>query len=147
MVELTLEPYAVVQHWHLPGADGHWEGILSDYLQTLARRCSASGQTVIGHIKAIAVFPQEGYFRASVVAPNLPAGISGSVPPGCVELALTLNVLVYGLAWTTIQQITLETSEEIASQWKGVVSHRNLNEADQHLHHSDHQAQKERNDE
>ena len=121
MADLTLEPYAVVQHWNLPEAEGHWEALLGDYLETLAQRCSTTGQCVIGHIKALALLPDKSYLRVSVVASNIPASIEGKVPPGCNVLELTLNVLVYGLEQTVIKQITHETSHEVANRWKGVV--------------------------
>jgi len=149
LAELTLEPYAVVQHWHLPGADGHWEAILAEYLQTLAQRCvGASGGIVVGHIKALALFPNQGYLRVSVVAPEIPASIEGKAPSGCAALELTLNVLVYGLERSAIEQITQAASSEIARQWKGGVDHKELPQASQrHMHHSTPHDHKERNDE
>ncbi len=138
MAELNLEPYAVVQHWRLPGADGHWEAILAQYLQALAQRClRASPGAVVGHIKALALFPNQGYLRLSVVAPNIPASIEGQAPSGCTSLELTLNVLVYGLDRSAIEQITEAASTEIARQWKGGVDHIKLHPASQpHMHHS-----------
>ncbi len=123
MAELTLEPYAVVQHWRLAEAAGHWETILAEYLQTVAERCVASGPAVIGHIKALALFPEGQYLRLSVVAPHLPATVTGQVPPGCAALDLTLNVLVYGLDRTRIEQITQDAAQATATAWKGDVSH------------------------
>ncbi len=149
MTELTLEPYADVQHWRLPGADGHWEAILAEYLVTIAQRCAgASPGAGVGHIKALALFPNQGYLRLSVVAPDIPASIEGKAPSGCTSLELTLNVLVYGLERSAIEQITQAASNEIARQWKGGVDHKELHQASQqHMHHSHPQDQKERNDE
>ncbi len=149
MAELTLEPYAVVQHWRLPGADGRWEAILAEYLQTLAQHCvRASPEAVVGHIKALALFPDQGYLRLSVVAPDIPASIEGKAPSGCASLELTLNVLVYGLERSTIEQITQAASNDIARQWKGGVDNKKLHQAGpQHTHHSNPQDQKERKDE
>ena len=138
MDELTLEPYAVMQHWHLPAVDGEWESILGEYLQTIALRCTSAEKCVIGHIKALALFSNEGYLRISVVAANIPATIEGSVPAGCHDIELTLNVLVYGLGKNTIEQITEETANEIAFQTQGTVRHHKTNQAGEHRHHSDH---------
>ncbi len=121
MVELTLEPYAVSQHWRLPGADGRWEGFLAEYLETLARRCAENQPCVIGHIKALALFPQNGYVQVSVVSQRLPAQVKGSVPPGCTELTLSLNVIVYGLEYDWIERLTSETALHLAERWKGEV--------------------------
>jgi hypothetical protein len=139
MADLTLEPYAVVQRWDLPEAAGHWEVILGNYLQSLAQRCSAAGQCVIGHIKALALLPNKSYLRISVVAPHIPASIEGEVPSDCRVLELTLNVLVYGLERTVIERITYETSHEVAEQWKGVVNQKEIKQAGQHSHQSKHQ--------
>ncbi len=149
MAELTLEPYAVVQQWRLPGADGHWEVILAQYLQALAQGCvQAAPGAVIGHIKALALFPNQGYLRLSVVAPDIPASIEGQAPSGCTSLELTLNVLVYGLERSAIEQITEAASNDMARQWKGGVDHKKLHQARQpHIHHSNLQDKKERNDE
>ena len=141
MDELTLEPYAVVQRWHLPDTDGQWESILGDYLQRIAQRCTAAGKCVIGHIKALSTFSHQSYLRVSVVAANIPATVEGKVPVGCIDLELILNVLVYGLERTAIEQITRETANEIASQRKGVVHHKKMNHAGEHLHLSNHHDQ------
>ena len=97
MAELILEPYAVNQRWSLSGDADKWETLISEYLETLARRCHETGKCIIGHIKALALFPNGGYLRVSVVSPTVPAGVEGSVPTDCTELVLTLNVIVYGL--------------------------------------------------
>jgi len=139
--DLILEPYAVVQHWHLSNDVGHWEAILGQYLQTIAKQCTSVGKCVIGHIKALSTFPDKSYLRISVVAANIPATKEGKVPAGCADLELTLNVLVYGLAQSTIEQIVYETANEIAHQMKGAVHHRNVSHAGEHLHHSHHHNQ------
>lgn len=138
MDELILVPCAVVQSWHLPDANGHWESILGEYLQTIAQRCISAGKCVIGHIKALSTFPDQSYLRISVVAANIPATVEGKAPAGCIDLELTLNVLVYGLERTAIEQITRETAGEIANQMKGAVHQKNLGQAGGYLHHTNH---------
>lgn len=122
MDELILEPYAVVQHWTLAVAGGPWEKIIAAYLEELARRCQAAGRCVIGHIKALALFPGGKFLRVSSVAAHLPASVDGAVPPGCTSLDLTLNVLVYGLERGRIEQIVQETARETAEGWKALVA-------------------------
>ena len=121
MAELILEPYAVSQHWHLPHADGKWEVLLGEYLETLARRCTEAGPCVIGHIKALALFADSGYVQISVVSTTLPAQVKGHVPAGCTELELSLNVIVYGLEHDLVERITSETAVHLAAQWRGEV--------------------------
>lgn len=138
MDEMILEPYAVVQTWHIPGANEQWEAILGEYLQTIAQQCISVGKCVIGHIKALSTFSDKSYLRISVVAANIPATVEGKAPVGCVDLELTLNVLVYGLAQSTIEQIAHETANKIAHQRKGAVHHKDKSQAGEHLHHSHH---------
>ncbi|MCL4561021.1 MAG: hypothetical protein M1281_10440 [Chloroflexi bacterium] len=121
MAELILEPYAVSQRWRLPDADGRWEGFLAEYLETLARRCAEKQPYIIGHIKALALFLHNGYAQASVVGSDLPAQVKGNVPPGCTELTLSLNVIVYGLEYDLIERLTCETAIHLAERWKGEV--------------------------
>ncbi len=122
MAELILEPYTVKQRWRLIGDADRWENLISEYLETLARRCHETGKGMIGHIKALALFPDGGYLRVSVVSPTLPAGVGGSVPTGCTELLLTLNVIVYGLARDALERLTREVADHLNKKWKGGIA-------------------------
>jgi hypothetical protein len=138
MAELILEPYAVSQRWRLPaGADGRWEIFLAEYLENLARRCAEHEGCVIGHIKAVALFPGRGYVQVSAVSHKLPAQVNGRVPSGCVELSLSLNVIVYGLNYERLERLTRATAADLAAKWKGemkieATSHRPS--SDGHIH-------------
>jgi hypothetical protein len=134
MAELILEPYAVRLHWRLPAVDGRWEAVLTEYLETLAQGCQAAGVCVIGHIKALALFPGGGYLRVSVVSPGVPAGVEGQAPAGCTELSLALNVIVYGLGRELVEKITLETATSLAAQWEGEVSIEKNSPTSTHTH-------------
>lgn len=122
MTDLVLEPYAVQQRWQLPDGHDAWEIVLGEYLQTLARRCVAGENCIIGHIKALALFPGNDYLRLSVVAAHIPVRLEGSVPEGCNELELTVNVIVYGLKRDVLKNISERTAAEIAHKWNGEVS-------------------------
>jgi hypothetical protein len=122
VAELILEPFSVVQRWTLPQTGLQPEAALKEYLEALARNCQAAGDCVIGHIKALALFPERGYLRVSVVAAHLPASIDGAAPPGCTELEVTLNVLVYGLERERIEQITRHTAQSLAQKWQIEIS-------------------------
>ncbi|MDR3562809.1 MAG: hypothetical protein P4N59_15420 [Negativicutes bacterium] len=125
MAELILEPYAVMQHWRLPAQQaegGGWERLLAEYLQSLAQKCVAESKTcVVGHIKALALFPDNTYVHVSVVSPTRPASLQGRVPVGCRQLSLSLNVIVYGLEYEQIEALTNETALQLAQSWKGEV--------------------------
>ena len=122
MAELILEPYAINQRWKLFGDADTWENLISEFMETLARRCHETGKGIIGHIKALALFPDGGYLRISVVSPTLPAGMEGSVPMGCAELVLTLNVIIYGLERDALERFTRETTDHLTKRWKGGIT-------------------------
>lgn len=145
MDELILEPYAAVQTWQLPGATGKWGEILGEYLQTLAQHCTQDRKSVVGHIKAIALFPDESFLQISVIAPDRPATVEGEVPAGAASLQLTLNVLVYGVPREVIRKSTKELASDISKKWKGVVEHQEMKSSGQHTHHLDNQNHKENN--
>jgi hypothetical protein len=122
MAELILEHYAVNQRWSFFGDAAKWETLITEYLETLARRCHETQKCIIGHIKALALFPDGGYLRVSVVSPTVAAGVEGGVPMGCTELVLTLNVIVYGLERELLERITRETVDHLTKKWKGGVT-------------------------
>jgi hypothetical protein len=122
MAELILEPYAVNQRWRLSEGSDNWETLISEFLEDLARRCDETRTCMIGHIKALALFPNGGYLRVSVVSPTVAAEVDGSVPAGCTELVLTLNVTVYGLGHDLLEGITRETADCLTQKWKGGVT-------------------------
>ncbi len=122
MAELILEPYAVNQRWRLFGDADKWDTLISEFLEMLARRCHETGKGIIGHIKALALFPDGGYLRVSVVSPNLPAGMEGTVPANCTELVLTLNVIVYGLERDLLERLTRETADLLSAKLKGGIT-------------------------
>jgi hypothetical protein len=121
MAGLILAPYAVSQHWRLSPGDTDWESLLVEYLTMIAHACQEFEGCVIGHIKALALFPSGGYLQVSVVDPAVPAGVKGSVPADCTELNLTLNVIIYGLELDNVERIARETAVKLADRWNGEV--------------------------
>jgi hypothetical protein len=121
MAELILEPYAVSQRWRFSPADSNWESLIIEYLESIARACVEFDGCVIGHIKALALFPEGDYLQVSVIHPELPAGVKGHVPPDCTELKLTLNVIVYGLDHDLVECIASEAAVHLAVRRQGEV--------------------------
>jgi hypothetical protein len=121
MADLILEPYAVSQRWHFPHENTDWESLIVEYLRTTARTCVKFDRCVIGHIKALALFPGGDYMQVSIIDPDLPAGVKGHIPPECTDLRLTLNVIVYGLDRDLVERIASETAIQIACQREGEV--------------------------
>jgi len=122
MEELILEPYTVHQRWRFLGDADKWENLISEFMEMIARRCHEAGKGMIGHIKALALFPDGGYLRVSIVSPTLPAGVEGNVPMDCTELVLILNVIVYGLERNALERLTRETADQVTQKWKGGVT-------------------------
>jgi hypothetical protein len=48
--------------------------------------------------------------------------VEGSVPVGCTELVLTLNVIVYGLDREFLERITRETADLLSKKLKGEIT-------------------------
>jgi hypothetical protein len=140
MVELTLEPYAAHLDWHLAGAvkSELWGRMLAQFLEALAARCEVDGQSVIGHIKGLATFPEGEFLRVNVVSTFHPADVGGAVPEGCQELRFTLNVLVYGLPYHALSDRVEETARRTAEQWGASVAVFPIHSHDHEAHHHDH---------
>ena len=116
MAELTLEPYSLKQRWQRKSGSGHWARILSEYLESLAQACAQHENSLIGHIKALALFAEGGCLSISVVAPGIPASTRGK-DPECPALDLTLNVIVYGLPRSLLEEITRQAAFFTAQKW------------------------------
>lgn len=138
MDELIFEPYAVVQRWKLSSPDQPWNEILSEYLLALAKECTRPKVSVVGHIKAMALFQDKSFLRISAIAADRPVTIEGQVPDGLTELELTLNVLVYGLPWTVLQQSTDHVTQKIAERWNVQVNTEFISQPNPPSHHSSH---------
>lgn len=118
---MILEPYAVVQRWCLPVTAEIYESIIIEYFETLAKHFSVERNSVIGHIKAIAIFPNREFYCVSKVAVNIPAAAQGTIPTDYNEIDLTTNIVVYGLSKAEIEKIMHKTADEMAAHWKGTV--------------------------
>ena len=121
MADLILEAYAVSQRWRFSPKGPNWESLIVEYLETIARTCMDFDNCVIGHIKALALFPGGGYLQVSAINPELPVGVKGCAPPGCTELTLTLNVIVYGLEHDLVERIVWDSAAQLAYRWQGEV--------------------------
>jgi hypothetical protein len=121
LADLILEPYAVNQRWRFGTTDMSHGALITEYLESIARACNNAGECVVGHIKALALFPGGNFLRVSVVSPSLPADQEGDVPSGCTDLDLALNVIVYGLERAMLERIVHATAVDLTRRWKGEV--------------------------
>ena len=124
MAELILEPYSVRLRWQIEPSltSQKWKAIICKFVETLARRCDEAGKCVIGHIKGLAMFSGDDYLQVSIISPERPADVSGAAPPGCSELVLTLNVLVYGLTRNVLERLVKEVATVPVLGKRGLVS-------------------------
>jgi hypothetical protein len=120
VADLTLEPYAAVLAWRFP-EPVDWHELMTGCLESLAARCEAAGPCVIGHLKALALFPGEGMIQVSVVGAHLPATVQGQAPVACADVQMTVNALVYGLSRDQLARFTSEAALQLAERWKGDV--------------------------
>lgn len=118
MSDLILEPYAAEQRWQMPAPlpGQAWRDLLAEYLAALAQACTGAGPCIIGHLKALALFPEGGYLRASAVSAHHPPTIDGRAPDGLQALDLTLNLLVYGLPHAALARIAAEEAAALAAR-------------------------------
>lgn len=121
MAEWILEPYAATVRWHVT-EPGVWTARMGEYLTALAGRCAARGSCVIGHLKALALFADEGFLQVSVVGVDLPVTVQGQEPPEGAGLTMTLNALVYGIPRAQIAELAADVAETLARRWKGEVT-------------------------
>jgi len=133
MADLTFEPYSTTIHFHAPEHFDCWQEMLTEFIHTLTQKCTRIG-TVIGHIKALALFDNQNFIQLSAVSRKHPVTLKGAVPEGQAQLHLTLNILVFGLAHEIIEQIAVQTTEEVSAQWnvKMEFPAEPQNHADQH---------------
>ena len=121
---MTLEPYAARLNFKMPSplTGREWQLMLAQYMEALARHCSEAGPCVIGHIKGLAAFPDNGFLKISVISPDHPVDVDGVVPENLSEISFALNVLVYGHTREMIARLNRETLGFPDRAWKGHVT-------------------------
>ncbi|HTP25652.1 MAG TPA: hypothetical protein VMK12_08340, partial [Anaeromyxobacteraceae bacterium] len=107
MKDTKLAAVAICETWRFPEPHpgGAWQTLLEELVSTVALECEAAGVTVIGHVKALAVWPRGGYVRVSAVdTTHQPTAESTAAAPAAA-VELTLNVLIYGLAEEAVARV------------------------------------------
>ena len=122
MAELILEPYSANQRWRFKRTNTPREDSIAEYMEAIAQSCEEAGKCIVGHIKALALLPDGGFFQVSVVSSDLPAVRNGRVPPDCTDLTLSLNVIVYGLERKVLERIVWDAADEMAKRHTGEVT-------------------------
>lgn len=142
MSTLSLHPLAATLRWRLPTAlpAEAWASLLKDYVSALAGECQSTGPMVIGHIKALALLPDGGFARASAISATHPIDTETQVKNNLElqELALTVNVIVYGLPFDTARNIVLENAQKLIEACEGNLVVETIMEEGTHSHDHDH---------
>lgn len=122
MIDMILEPYSVRQRWRFQASAAVVEEAIGAYAVAIARDCAATGTCVVGHIKALALFRHGNFYKVNVVGPDLPYDRDGAIPAACTELALTLNVIAYGIESARIAKIVQEAADRLGFEIRGAVT-------------------------
>lgn len=124
MNEMSLEPYSARLNFKMssPLSDRQWRILLAEYMETLARQCCEERTCIIGHIKGLTEFAENGFLKVSVTSLDQPAEVEGKVPSNISELSFVLNVLVYGLTREEIVEMVGKTISRPDSLWLGHVN-------------------------
>jgi hypothetical protein len=140
MSSLDPLPFAARLHWHFSGGLylPSWQVLFSLLLEYVAVQCESAGPYVIGHIKALARFPEGGYIRVSTISSTRPPSVEvgGIVPEVSEDLLLTINVLVHGLPLAEARRIVGNTAAGLALARAGEVT---VKDASLQAGHSYHQ--------
>jgi hypothetical protein len=138
---LSLEPFAALLDWQLDEAATPvaWQTLFSRFLECLAQESAREENTVIGHIKALAKLPEQGFIQTSVVSASRPATgeIVDATQGRYDNLTLTLNFLVYGLPFQKAERIVRQAGESIAKETGGSIQMRDVSDPSHTSHHHD----------
>jgi hypothetical protein len=123
-MKMDLSPYAAQVRFAAEKAlsERQWRSHLAEFLERIARTCDAHGPSVIGHIKALALFDDRRYLRGSVVSPHHPADVEGNPPEAFLQMDITLNVLVYGPERPLIETLVAGVVSEIGQSFSGSIT-------------------------
>ncbi len=132
MNSLMLEPYAARLQWRFakPLTGPEWGTLVAEHFQLLATRSGDIAACVVGHIKGLAIAPDDGYVRVNLVSPSIPADVECQIQDQHTALTFDVNVLIFGLTLEQVKQLTADTAEDVALRRGGQIEI----EAKQHEH-------------
>ena len=135
MNSLTLEPYAARLHWRLarPLNGLEWGTLFAEHIQLLAAHSIIIPGSVVGHIKGLAIAPDDGFLRVNLVSPSLPADVECKSQGRHTALTFDLNVLIFGLTLEQVQRLTADAAEDVASRLGGQVDIESIHHEHTHI--------------
>jgi len=107
MITDDFSAYAVGIDIHLdrPVTAAEVRGRVEELLVAIAKACDQAGATLIGHIKAVVETEGKGFLGISVTEPTGKATTRGELQDGAKALEITVNVLLYGLTRSKVQEL------------------------------------------
>ena len=126
MQKIELVPFSSQCQWKISENQSIdiWQDLMGQYLKAIAKACESIPGSVIGHIKAFAKLPKNGYLQSSVIDSSHSA--TGSVMERTSIdysiLDFTLNVLVYGLSFRQAEKIVIQSALEVSEQTSSTLS-------------------------
>jgi hypothetical protein len=139
MSDLSLEPFSALIDWQAdkPISSAAWQKLIGRFLECLAGQSAGEENTVIGHIKALAKLPGNGFVQTSVVSAARPAtGETVDATRGNYDrLTLTLNFLVYGLPFETAGRIVENCAAASMKESGGSILIRSVSDPSHTSHH------------
>jgi hypothetical protein len=129
MSSLPLEPYAARLRWRFarPLTGSAWGALFAEHIQVLAARSAEIAASVVGHIKGLAIAPDDGYVRVNLVSPSVPADVECKIHGQHAALTFDLNVLIFGLPAEQVKRLTADAAESVASRLGGQVDIESIN--------------------
>jgi hypothetical protein len=115
----VLEPLTAIVTWHYPQAVPieTWKELFAAQLEAIAAEAEEVTETVIGHIKALAILPDKGYVRGSSISFRHPADVEVVLKTKTIpsNLSITFNVLVYGWPYADARRACEKIFEKMAA--------------------------------
>ncbi|MDW5562740.1 MAG: hypothetical protein SA339_05885 [Methanomassiliicoccus sp.] len=140
MITPDFSAYAVGADLHLHDGVSSVELTrrIEGLLAKIASECMRSGADLIGHIKCIVETEGKGFLAVSVVDASSKPQARGHLDEGVEELEIIINVLLYGLKRSRIQEIVDPLVRQELSLPGGHLTLEDLGKEHDHSHGDDH---------
>lgn len=102
--DLPFFPYSTSLRFLAPEPQDSqsWQKILGAYLQILARDCTVYKPSFIGHIKAFANLPDNGFLKLSLVDAARPVNVTGDLRTATQAITMDINIHIFGVTTENI---------------------------------------------
>lgn len=126
-----------------PRSAGELQQLVQDFMSRTAVGCGEAGATLVGHIKCIAEAEKSGFVTCSATDSSGKVRSKGEFGGESHRLDLVLNVLVYGLDRSKIEEVVAETSKTVLECVDSAVEVEDLDVEHDHGHDHEHGHHKE----